>query len=626
MNTHALLVGIEKYDHPDWDVEGPCTNAIEVAKWLISIGSLPTRIHMFLDPAQDLDQEIENLKRAGVQVDITTDSTTIDTFWRTKLTKGCEANSRLLIFWSGHGFTSGKGNRIFFCRDYTEELPGRVFNGSNFLRHLRTVGYRCFAEQIFLADVCGVYSDLPIVEAPEHVKQGRTLQLAYFATPEGEYAKGLEGQGVFTEEALKVLRQAGGWPDHDAFARALEGALEKIDAAPFRISGFNRRGEIQEARIGSVAKIAGNVHFQSVFGLLDDLDVTADVFLPHYLRTVTDLGDPALAKAQGLVGTVKMLSSLSDGDAIRAPEGLLQFLLRLAGEPALKQPIGDWLEKHAAARKNTLHRIKKKLEVEAQQKILMILVEINDEKREIAAFKPYLCNNDFSLVAGRSFERRAVDDWDDFTRSLQELLREFTVQGRLSNLEIHFIADAPLFDRPFHLIPVAPEQDSPIGEQAVVVLRHRQRALSSDRLVRDRWTEYADALRPTPTNELRWLKIDPGKVALPEEKGLCFAGFILPLSQQGGVACESEKQRLHQLLNIGAPYLYLPHVAPQEADWRAIETALTKLLANIKTLDRFPAAFTTARSRGSDFACQATILWDDPLFNPFTSTKGVSTE
>jgi hypothetical protein len=624
MSTYALLVGIEKYDQPGWDVPGPCANAVAVARWLISTGIPPSNIHAFLDPMNGLVDDIALLQRAGVQVRCPADWVTIDTFSRTALPAGCPANSRLLVYWSGHGCTSRGGNRIFFCRDYVEKLPSRVFNGSNFLRSLRSPDYRCFAEQIFLADVCGVYSRSPISdlsEAPE--RQGDTRQLAYFATPEGKYAIGPNGRGVFTEAALNVLRQAGGWPDRHSFAQRLEEALGKVGQTPFRISGLRDDAEIPEVLVGFVGENAGNSYFQSAIELLSGMDVISDVFLPHYLRTVADLGIPELANAQGLIGIVKELSSLRDAELTKGvPRGLLQFLMRLAQEEPFEKPIREWLAKNAESQENTLRQIRKALELEADQKILIILVEI-DEKREIAAYRPYLRNSDFSPVPERTFAKRTVRDWQDFELSLQGLFCEFMVDGNLSNLEIHFIVDPPLFDRAFHLIP-ATRDGSPIGEQVVVLLRHRRRVLSADRRLRTAWKEYADSLRPARPNALKWLQIDSGGSPLPKEKGLCFVSFILPAVYTGGAACESEKRIVARLLDLGAPYIYLPHALPHGADWQAVAKELTELLSELRTLDGFPTKFMAERLRGSVTALQASILWDDPLSNPFTTTEGVT--
>jgi hypothetical protein len=372
-------------------------------------------------------------------------------------------------------------------------------------------------------------------------------------------------------------------------------------------------------RAGAATK--GNRHRNSVVKLLSPLAIGSDVFLPHYLRTVSDLGIPELAQAQELEEIIRELSSLRDKN-LGMPRGLLQFLVRLSQESALSHPIRQWLDKNAAGQQSALADIRGRLAIEQRQKILAVIVEV-DEKGKIAAFQPYLRNSDFAPVAGRTFARRSVAGWQAFQSALQDVLAEFAVNGALENLEIHFLADPPLFDAPFHSIPLTPGGPA-IGEQAIVILRHRRRLLSSDLHLQKDWRSYAAALRPALPSRMAWLKIQAG-VSLPNEKGPCFAAFLLAPPHAGGVPCENEKRLLSRLLSLGAPYLCWVHALPHGADWQTVEKELTELLADIPTIDGFPNKFRIERVRGSELATQASILWDDPLAKPFSALEGVGT-
>jgi hypothetical protein len=623
MNTYAVIVGIENYDRGgQWPILGPCANAIAVIEWLIAMGTPPGNIYAFLDPHPDHPLALEMPGLKGVRIVRSADWATIDAFFHMQLPEGRPNPSRLLLYWSGHGCTSpATGNRIFFCRDYRDELPNRVFNANTFLRTLGSAGYRSFTDQILLADVCGNYPNTPIADPrlpPERVRPPH--QLAYFATPENEYAKGPNGRGVFTSTALTVLREIKGWPDHKQLVRQLKEAFSKVGQTPFFVQGFDDEHAF-EHRVGTVGADFGNNHFRSAYALLSELDVVSDVFLPHYLRTVSDLGIPTLANAQGLVGVVKELSSLRDRTN-GVPYGLLQFLLRLSQERALAAPLTKWLADNAAAQENTLADIRKKLALEAQRKILVVLVEV-DGKGKIAKFQPFLRNSDLTPVAERTFAKRSVADWHAFESSMRELLAEFMVDGELENLEIHFLADPPLFDEPFHKIPLTPDPKGPvIGEQAVVILRHRRRVLSSDLNLQNDWKNYAAALRPAAPKDMIWLRIVPG-AKLPAEKGLCFATFVLASTREGGASCESEKRLLSQLLKLGAPYLCWAHSLPAGASWETVEKDLTALLEDVRTIDAFPNKFRVERLRGSELASEVSILWDDPLAKPFKELEGV---
>lgn len=616
--THALVVGIEKYNYPDpsWSVSGPCANALAITEWLLSIKTPPCNVNLFLSPIQDLSQRINTLKKRGVRITCPANWETIDTFYRQQLPTNCPAKSRLLVYWSGHGFTSKTRNRIFICGDYTQELKTRVFNATNFLLNLRSSTYQCFTDQIFFADACAIYSDLPLVdtiEAPERLDA--TQQLACFATPEGQYAYSSNGRGLFTETVLEVLRQTKGWPlDRQAFWNTLENALKRIGETPFRISGFDNNQERTETLVGSVPNETGNEFFKSVYILLSGINLPDSVFRPHYLRTVNDLGNPALANAQGLTGMIRELSLLSDAlISGQVPHGLLQFLSRLAQEDSLKQPIGEWLANNAKAQ--DLATIRQRLQVEGQSKILVVRVE-DDKKNKITGYQPFLKNSDFSAVKGWETHVTTVNEWDDFQQMFQQLLVKLRDEGWLCNLQIHFSVDPPLFHRPFHQIPVSPE-GIPLGEQFVVLLRYRSReVLFSNQGLREPWERWADALRPLLPKRLKLVKIDSGISILPRNQGLCFTSFVLTPADEASVTYNDEKRIMARLLRYGAPYLYWPHRLPAGADEKTIKKNLKKMLKLLPTLAAFPGLLMRERNRGNEFASHATLLWDDPQFSP----------
>lgn len=247
-NVYAFIVGIEKYDQPAWDVPGPCANALAIAEWCIDTNVPPENIFLFLDPLEVPCEEtlktretIAKIKVTGANVTETANLDTIDTFWRVRLSKDRTAKSRLLVYWSGHGFTDTDGTRVLICRDYTDpKLKNRVFNASNFIRHLRGEEFQCFQKQIFLADVCANYTTLNF--AADQSLPGRAVasveQMTYFATPEGKYAKGDNGRGVFTNTAMKVLRNFNDWPELKAFSDSMDNAFEEVGDTPFRIEIF----------------------------------------------------------------------------------------------------------------------------------------------------------------------------------------------------------------------------------------------------------------------------------------------------------------------------------------------------------------------------------------------------
>jgi hypothetical protein len=139
-------------------------------------------------------------------------------------------------------------------------------------------------------------------------------------------------------------------------------------------------------------------------------------------------------------------------------------------------------------------------------------------------------------------------------------------------------------------------------------------------------THEVTALRLAWPKDVKWLRIHAEGTPLPKEKSLCLASFTLPLTFEEEHTSEAQKRIVQRLLDLGAPYLYLPHAPPEGADWNAIERSLTDILTEIPSLEFFPAAFMDERIRGGDIALKATILWDDPVFRPDTLTPGVRAE
>jgi hypothetical protein len=238
----ALVIGIEKYDQSDWDTIGPCANALAVAEWLIFAQIPPENMFVFLRPVADYDPRVKYLRNLGVDICTSATWSIIDSFCFEKLPASRPAGSHLFIYWSGHGFAENRtGQRYFICGDYTHSaLHNRVFNASLFLRHLRSPEFQSFSETLLLADVCGARQNVKLNDprgGPSDV--GDRNQLAYFATPEGQWAHGEEGRGAFTDVVLVALKQAAPWPSLENFQFALDKELNKVGQAIFRVACFD---------------------------------------------------------------------------------------------------------------------------------------------------------------------------------------------------------------------------------------------------------------------------------------------------------------------------------------------------------------------------------------------------
>jgi len=155
-NLYALIVGIEKYDLPGWNRSGPVAGAIEMAYRCNRIGMPYKNIHMFLsindqDAAwvKERKDQLGHFKKSGAKIVEDSKLDAIDTFWREKLPKIANGDSKLLVYWCGHGVTRSDRDRILLHTDYNpHQLSGRVTSFNNFRATLATHAYHKFQEQL----------------------------------------------------------------------------------------------------------------------------------------------------------------------------------------------------------------------------------------------------------------------------------------------------------------------------------------------------------------------------------------------------------------------------------------------------------------------------------------------
>jgi hypothetical protein len=148
--------------------------------------------------------------------------------------------------------------------------------------------------------------------------------------------------------------------------------------------------------------------------------------------------------------------------------------------------VTQWLAAGAAKQASIVQGLLEDLKNENLARILLVELE-HDAEGEITAYEPYLRTRNLAPIAHNGLARSTVESWNDFESKLLKLL---VVLGPESISHIHFLADPPLFDRPFHQIGA--QSGSPLGEEFVVLLRHRERLYSKKPHVRGAWTAYAD--------------------------------------------------------------------------------------------------------------------------------------
>lgn len=600
MAARAVIVGIGSYAEPHWRyIAPPVQNAIAMARWALGAGFAPHDIFLFLSGAED--GAAEDLAQLGVSIQ-DANQPLIDAFILRDLAL-TEGSADLFFYWSGHGITHTGGQRLLFCADYTSLVINRVFNASLFLRDLRTEKYACFQRALVLADVCGNYSDNPVrPPAWEPDEQHNAEQMVYFAAPEGDYAVAGTGEGAFSNTALQVLRRFQSFPpDLEQFGRQLNVDLDRSNSPRYRIHHQSRQAE--HSRYVGAGRPSADHAGDRLVELLVERDPGDALLRQHYRATAAAIGNPRLLSVvNGATGMVRELNSLQDQTGIPT-HGLIQFVLRLCADAALRPVLEDWLNQHA--RPDAKRREMDRLAVESERKLLIIDVEA-DLVGNLVAFTPLLRHRDFRKVEVELHGRLPIADWSTLETALAALLRQLEQQSLADDIELHIIAGLELFDRAFHQL-AGPNAGRRLGQVFGVALHYRPRFLRRPSPEKRKWIERASPLDTATPATLEWMRIVRDR-DLPLEPGLCFASFpVLTGAPPGG-----GREILSRLLQLGAPYVYWRH----DADETDCQEALTRVLRALPTLADMPDRLRDLRIASSTSGW-GSLLWDGPAFRPF---------
>jgi hypothetical protein len=616
--VRALVVGIDRYDLNGWTVAGPCGAALEVVHWLLALtdAGVDLDLHVFLSEGGER-QALQAVADAGkLTLEGEPDWSNVDKFVRSCLNKCVDPGTQLFVYWTGHGVTcADTGDRVFICSDYTTELKTRIFNASNFIRMLDTDAFNGFGGHLIFADVCGNYQQ----DSPFGGDRHRTIagpkvhRLAYLPSPAGTYTKSATAGGQFTEKVLEVLKASPGYPaDLEVLDTRLYGVLRDWSQPVVRIVSLGSRVQIDEVMKADAPRHPAAIELQrSAVDVFAALDMEPGIVRRCYLLTAAHLGVQTIETPDAIEAVIDDLCGVGRGKPDEVREGLMEFMMRLAQQPKLSEPVNVWLDLHTANLIGQRGAIARRLHDEDLQKALLLVV--GEEDGQIVSVCPYLRRCDGVMDSGLPYKLYPTRSWDDFVRAVQDCLAPFIHDGELPNLQVEFVVSANLLDRCFHQIPIAPG-GAAIGSVASVVLRARQRLMSRDVKLKARWRQYADKLRSQPPGQLQWLRIDPNQ-PIPAGKGLCFAGFALqPATTASSPSRDMEV--LQQILTVGAPVLYVRH-APAANGWGQMGAALSTLSSTATHFDQFVDVFHEQRLCGMADAQEAGLLWDDPSSNPF---------
>lgn len=602
MSIYAVVVGIETYGEPGWNVESPARNALAVMDWLKD-KTAANNIHLFLSAPKAPAADAWRLK--GVHVwPATFDA--IDTVLQGDL-KNAPMGSQLLFYWCGHAVTDGHARRILFCGDYSQRLAKKVFNADLFFRELRTDQFVSFDESIALLDVCGVKQDVksqPVDGETDH--QPNRGQLICYATPEGQYALADSGTGAFTHTALEALNDFDDWPDRNLFRQALQRRLAAVNLPEFMVSLGDETGSRQI--LAGPGRRGQQEPWVALVQAIGDAPVGLPQIRRHYDATARQLS-VNLLDAQGLTDMVRGLSGLASEAPGRAPRGLIQFLLRLREEELLTAVIDGWLEANARA-----------MDVETEQQRLsrehgqlrLVMTVLSDEAGQLSSVGLVLRGRG-GLVQDCVYGPYPITRLNELRDHLLETLRDLKSRGLDQNLEIHILAEPPAFGFAYHDLPSL-NPYVVLGKAYVVVLHHLARTGDANSPIHDALRRQSDSLRRRPLDQLAWQPL-PMSGQLPIEATLWFLDTPL----KPGRVKRQTMVRLWDLLLHGAPVIYWPHDACDPG----LHEALGEVLDLGEALHGLPESFRRARVDGRDVAQRGSLLWDEPNADLSTTTRGL---
>lgn len=224
-NVHALIVGIEKYDagSPDYDLNGPASDAVNFLDWLLDRGVEPEKIHLFLSPLENNKRRLDaHIKAKGLSLK-PAKSQEIRKAIDYELLQEGKKGDLLYIFWSGHGFITKTDSTIrrLFLED-TDNVSKRNLNLNSLLEALKTSTYGSgFSRQILLIDACAnsYYRDLNktlqgVASGEDFAANGdinKAEQFVLFASAEYEVTTNDSDAGIGTFSKV-VLEELGEQP------------------------------------------------------------------------------------------------------------------------------------------------------------------------------------------------------------------------------------------------------------------------------------------------------------------------------------------------------------------------------------------------------------------------------
>ncbi len=208
--THALVVGIERYEMEDSDLDGPALDARDFRDYLAEVGVPVAQILLLLSPIEKNRQVLECPESP---VGNATRQRVGEAIRQLQDRKG----ELLIVYWAGHGMSNLEGERRLFYAD-ARDNDRRNLNLKSLLVSLSTSAFPGFQRHLVFVDACANYEedwDREYSNPGETFATGdreETSQFVLYAAKLGQVAGNLQSRGLFFGKLLPRLKARRGWP------------------------------------------------------------------------------------------------------------------------------------------------------------------------------------------------------------------------------------------------------------------------------------------------------------------------------------------------------------------------------------------------------------------------------
>jgi hypothetical protein len=241
-HTHAVIIGIEKYDEGEaFNLDGPINDALAIHDWLSGRGVPEGQIHLHVSA---LSRNQSRLQGAGGNPQDATEQALRKTLLQLRDLPACQAEL-LIIYWAGHGVSHDGRDYLLLSTATKKDIA--CYTVENIRASFASADCLGFPQQIFFFDACRSFHRNPTISpSRQDLPEGKAFhksQFLFFACQQGyaasSYKQGeaandsaKEKNGLFTKLLLDCLQaqsqSKSAWPpDMDTIAQQVNNSFRE---------------------------------------------------------------------------------------------------------------------------------------------------------------------------------------------------------------------------------------------------------------------------------------------------------------------------------------------------------------------------------------------------------------